>query len=110
MSFCVPVDCGLPPIDPHAKVVYNSTTYRSKAVYTCDDGYEVIAENSLVYMITCHATGYWDDPLECKQWECPLPGLNLHLTMEYSSLTYLSTATYSCTVGYDIENGIFTFI
>ena len=46
------IDCGEPANIPTANITYNATTYNQTAVYTCNEGTEVVA--------VCNGTGQWE--------------------------------------------------
>ncbi|XP_060604255.1 C4b-binding protein-like [Ruditapes philippinarum] len=56
---CIPKDCGQLPSLSNGKISYvsNMTTFASKAVYICDNGYQVNGSDT----IECKDTGKWSD-------------------------------------------------
>ena len=100
---CVPRDCSKPPDRLHTDVHFTATTYLHMANYTCHEGY--ILETGASSVIQCLAAGVWQDPPTCVIIECPVPPVGLHIAVEISSLQYLGTLNYSCSIGYGIISG-----
>ena len=118
------VDCGIPYVPKGAvgglTVNYNNTIVNSTATYACNNiGYQLNGEATSVCSINATWTGTVRS-CQCKLilWmmttlnlivsviSCGVPdsllGNSSGLTAIYSTLTYGSTVTYSCNVGYNL--------
>ncbi|PIK33679.1 hypothetical protein BSL78_29505 [Apostichopus japonicus] len=54
---CEPVNCGIPPSIYNGKVDFNQTTYKERAFYFCNNGFDLIGSG----MHKCLATGAWSN-------------------------------------------------
>ncbi|XP_050416277.2 sushi, von Willebrand factor type A, EGF and pentraxin domain-containing protein 1 isoform X2 [Patella vulgata] len=96
---CSNIICPSPRfVVPNSTLSVSSTTYGSRATYTCKTGFIQTGSGST----TCGTNGTWSTPLiSCKIRNCQRPKftvLNSYLTV--SRTTYGSTATYRCSTGY----------
>ncbi|XP_077331469.1 sushi domain-containing protein 1 isoform X2 [Lithobates pipiens] len=103
---CQAVDCGQPPVlqNMHTDIM-SLTTFGSKAIYRCDDGF--IAENTQDNTATCSDNGSWLGVLmKCKAVDCglpqALPNTVIHL---FNSTAYRSKVTFVCSKGFIAESG-----
>lgn len=100
---CEPNVCDDPPTFPSASIqsVHSSGgsrySYQTRVTYLCDDGYKMIANDS----ITCTAQGIWEpNTVDCQLIECPLPLVPEVLSYTFSSLTVNSEMQFRCREGY----------
>ncbi|XP_073447566.1 sushi domain-containing protein 1 isoform X2 [Aquarana catesbeiana] len=103
---CQAVDCGQPPFlqNMHTDIM-SLTTFGSKAIYRCDDGF--IAENIQDNTATCSDNGSWHGVLmKCKAVDCgipqALPNTVIHLL---NSTAYRSKVKFVCSKGFIAESG-----
>ncbi|XP_053715495.1 sushi, von Willebrand factor type A, EGF and pentraxin domain-containing protein 1 isoform X1 [Synchiropus splendidus] len=67
---CHPVSCGGPPMVDHADYFLDTNTYKSVAVYTCQEGYKPQGRMEVI----CEATGEWSRPApRCVSLVCSEP-------------------------------------
>ena len=61
-------DCGKPSTPTDGSVAFNSTSYQSEAIYSCDNGYTLVGEATR----KCLINGTWSntDPV------CQIKGIN----------------------------------
>lgn len=102
---CGPVDCGPLTAPANGNVGAASTTFGSLAVYSCNDGYELVGSN----MRECQANGTWSGvtpscTLEMADCGPPPPatGATVSTTM---GTTEGSVATYTCGRGRRLLGG-----
>ena len=97
---CAPVDCGAPPASADVSVSAPTTTLGATAAYSCAAGYGASGSSTRI----CQADGTWSGATPtCVIANCPgLPGPNGG-TVFAATLTYGSTATYSCFAGYTLS-------
>ena len=69
----VAIDCGPPSAGGNLLVEYISTTYKSKAYYSCKSCYKLnnknLDKNTTMLVRECDSSGHWNGPLpvcECK--------------------------------------------
>ena len=62
-------------------------------------------DESLPSSAKCLAAGAWESVPDCEIIKCPIPVVGQHMSVEISSLTYLGTVNYTCSVGYGIVSG-----
>ena len=62
-------------------------------------------DGSLPSSAECLPTGAWGSVPDCEIISCPLPTVGQHMSVEISSMTYLGTLNYSCSVAYGIVSG-----
>ncbi|XP_053493286.1 beta-2-glycoprotein 1-like [Ictalurus furcatus] len=72
---CEPVTCGLPPIPPNTKIVYDRHFNGDTVEFGFGGLYECMPPMVLVgdKRATCTADGTWSKPPECKLVVCPVP-------------------------------------
>ncbi|XP_064397056.1 sushi, von Willebrand factor type A, EGF and pentraxin domain-containing protein 1-like isoform X3 [Halichondria panicea] len=99
---CDLIDCGTPSsLNNGGQVTVSLTTFGSFSVYTCPSGYVLSAPSSIR---SCMENGNWSgldpicDPIDCGPRASPING-QVETT---PSTTFTSTATYSCSNGYDL--------
>ena len=97
---CALVDCGAPPASADVSVSAPTTTLGATAAYSCAVGYGASGSSTRI----CQADGTWSGATPtCVIANCPgLPGPNGG-TVFAATLTYGSTATYSCLAGYNLS-------
>ncbi|GFR58360.1 sushi, von Willebrand factor type A, EGF and pentraxin domain-containing protein 1 [Elysia marginata] len=94
---CERVDCGNPPLTDNGTVSTEGTKYNDTATYTCNFGYRAAAGDS---ERKCSSHGTWSgSELECEVWNCEPPPDVANSTVHYTSLTFNSTALYTCDAG-----------
>ncbi|XP_060596340.1 sushi, von Willebrand factor type A, EGF and pentraxin domain-containing protein 1-like [Ruditapes philippinarum] len=103
MPTCVLKDCGKlsSPSNGIISYVSNMTTFASKAVYICDNGYQLNGSDT----IECKNTGKWSDyTTYCQIKDCGvvLPPANGDIVLHQNSTVYGSNATYICDEGYNM--------
>ena len=99
---CTAVDCGAPPALANGSDAATSSTYKSVAAYTCNAGYNLSGSTSL----TCQANGTWGGGTvpSCALKDCGALAAPSHGSVNASTSTYGSTATYSCSSGYTVSS------
>ncbi|XP_052807840.1 uncharacterized protein LOC128236769 [Mya arenaria] len=98
---CIVINCSLPRYLTHGSIsVENGTTYRSVAVYSCEEGYMLDGMNST----QCQANGSWQDiDVSCIAIECGLPHNLTHGNVSLNGTTFGSLAVFSCHAGYTLS-------
>ncbi|GFR98083.1 sushi, von Willebrand factor type A, EGF and pentraxin domain-containing protein 1-like [Elysia marginata] len=100
---CLRTNCGPPPPIRYAAVsVDRDAIVGSKALYTCDNGYELVGNQTTR---TCESDGLWSrEFIECVpagQKNCgDPPTLHAMATVDVHSLENTWTAVYTCAEGY----------
>ncbi|GFR73983.1 sushi, von Willebrand factor type A, EGF and pentraxin domain-containing protein 1 [Elysia marginata] len=99
---CLKIDCGFPQATQNASVnVGSGTTAGSKAVFTCDAGYQHVSSHSTR---TCGSDGLWSrEYIECVPYEqkhCGDPPPIADATFEVYSSQGEWAAVYTCVKGY----------
>uniref|UniRef100_A0A4W5JVA1 Sushi domain-containing protein n=1 Tax=Hucho hucho TaxID=62062 RepID=A0A4W5JVA1_9TELE len=100
---CKQVFCGPPPEvafgDPSSAPLSAPSYFSSIVSYSCMDGFTLRKEGS----VTCQANGHWSSPVpECIPVECPQPVEIANGIVDVQGLMYLSTALFSCKLGYTL--------
>lgn len=96
---CLPsvVDCGSPGIPRNGLVDAASTSFRSVATYSCNEGYELVGEASRV----CGSDREWSGSIpSCSPVNCGDPGGITNGDVFVLGTTLDSVARYSCRSGY----------
>lgn len=97
-DFCKRKDCGAPPSLQNGKVKSEGTTFGSKMLVSCDEGYQLVGKNEM----TCLVDGWEKGNLQCVPKDCgPLPDLP-HGTVKSNSTTFGSRMLLSCEEGYQL--------
>ncbi|XP_018416652.1 PREDICTED: sushi domain-containing protein 1 [Nanorana parkeri] len=108
---CEAVDCGQPPVlqNTHTDTV-SLTTFGSKVIYRCDDGF--IVENNQNDTALCSDDGLWHGlVMNCKAVDCGLPQSMPHTVIHsFNSSTYRSKVTFTCSKGFVVESGYNTSV
>jgi len=98
---CVIANCPGLPSPLHGVVSAPTLIYGSTATYSCEPGYTRVGDETR----TCQPNGTWDGaeptctPVDCGPLTAPANG---QITMP--TTTYLSTASYTCDLGYSISS------
>ena len=126
---CPVIDCSNPPLISNSTYTRKTSSngYRSKATFTCNDGYELILQrpfnvkiSSRTATIVCSSQQIWtattlrskstgvpfSSPLKnlkCRRIQCPIPPGIQHGTVEFSGLSIGSMARYSCERPFKIQ-------
>ena len=89
----VAIDCGPPSAGGNLLVEYISTTYKSKAYYSCKSCYKLnnknLDKNTTMLVRECDSSGYWNGPLpvcECKLIHICVTLCNVCVTLCYTLL------------------------
>ncbi|XP_055886163.1 sushi, von Willebrand factor type A, EGF and pentraxin domain-containing protein 1-like [Biomphalaria glabrata] len=98
-TYCEPVDCQAPISILHGHVNYTSSKFQGLAIYSCDPGYSIGLDTTLV----CSESATWVglEP-HCSIINCSQPLVKPYSRVLYSNLSYLSSATFSCEAGYQL--------
>jgi CUB/sushi domain-containing protein len=97
---CSIVDCGTLTAPTNGSVSAPKTTYGQVATYSCMTGYGPSGSATR----TCQASGAWDGMAPtCVVANCPALSGPAGGTVSAPTLTYGSTATYSCNMGYTMS-------
>lgn len=98
---CLPVECKEPQDPQYGIVEYNATTYTSSVSFSCLPGYSLVGNATA----ECLDSGMWSVVAPtCVIVDCLSPPVVEHGTVLYPATTYLSTAVYSCSPGYTLNN------
>ena len=110
---CKPVYCSAPILPASLEVLeptHNSSVNSSLNV-RCKEGYETIIEKEEHGKLRCQQSGSNSEHGEwfgiqqipvCNMIRCPMPNNPDNGTVVYSSLSFNSTAMYSCNGGYEL--------
>ncbi|XP_072260617.1 sushi domain-containing protein 1 [Pyxicephalus adspersus] len=103
-SLCKAVDCGPPPVVPHAEIpLLGNTTFGSSVTYKCVPGFRVKDGQNTS---KCTANGTWEDVSSiCEGVDCGQPPVLQHMHLDTVNLTtFGSKVTYRCDDGFIAEN------
>ncbi|XP_060554933.1 sushi, von Willebrand factor type A, EGF and pentraxin domain-containing protein 1-like isoform X2 [Ruditapes philippinarum] len=90
-------DCGIPNTISNGTITANETTYSSSAMVSCDAGFDKSND-----AVTCQANGEWESA-SCIIKDCRQPRTIDNGNIQViGKTTYLSKATVSCDIGYDL--------
>ncbi|KAM3935410.1 membrane cofactor protein-like [Leptodactylus fuscus] len=95
-TFCTRQSCGHPKSISNGQVSLTDTLFGSKAVYTCDPGYNMISKKNY---LECQADGQWsNDPPACEVQLCPPPYAIPDGTFspDKDDYQYQDAVTYTC--------------
>jgi CUB/sushi domain-containing protein len=98
---CDVIDCGAPPTIPNGHVDFQTTTFASRANYTCNEGY-TISGSSLARFCTDEEKWSGTLPVCTEILECPDPGIPVNGRRINDAFTIGSLVYYVCNDGYDI--------
>ncbi|XP_048255530.1 complement receptor type 2-like isoform X2 [Haliotis rufescens] len=100
---CEIVDCGSPPdTETMQSPRSGGTSYQTTAVYSCKTGFTQSGDGTS----TCQADGTWSPPaLQCQIVDCGDPAFSGAYSVNFSTTTYLSSASLECGLGYYPSNG-----
>lgn len=105
---CKPVECGLPVIPKHAKIIFdkvftgNTTEFGLGVTYQCLPPLALFG-NERGY---CTANGNWTDPPKCRDVSCPVPTPveNGFITSSaHREYGYMDRVKYGCSEGYILD-------
>ncbi|CAL1545259.1 unnamed protein product [Lymnaea stagnalis] len=97
---CSPLDCSNPIKINHGDVVVSGTTFGASAAYSCHVGYTLVGQ----HQIYCNEQGAWNSSApSCEVVDCRTPSGLDNGEVIFSSTTYLSLATYSCSNGFKLN-------
>jgi hypothetical protein len=97
---CTMVDCGALLNPTNGTVAVSASTFGSTATYSCSTGYQL----SGVATRTCQASGAWSGSApSCPIVDCGALLNPTNGTVAVSASTFGSTATYSCSTGYQLS-------
>jgi hypothetical protein len=98
---CVPANCPGLPSPPNGLVSAPALTYSSTATYSCSDGYQLTSAATR----TCQADGTWSGSAPtCVAVDCGALTDPSNGKVSAATTTYNSTATYSCSMGYNLSD------
>ena len=98
---CIPVDCGDPGTPLMGSQNINVTyTFGSLVTFTCNEGYELLQNESNTTM--CQADGNWTnaDLPNCSIVNCEPPESPANGQIEGNIFTYGSTINFTCNTGF----------
>ncbi|XP_069779037.1 sushi, von Willebrand factor type A, EGF and pentraxin domain-containing protein 1 isoform X2 [Narcine bancroftii] len=97
---CQARSCSTPSIPANGMIEGNVFTYGMKVVYSCNEGYMLSGAAG----ISCLANGSWshETPI-CEPLICPTPQDTDNGRYTMNGITYLSTVTYTCNIGYQLH-------
>lgn len=99
LPFCNIVSCGPPPVIPFSTTTVTGLTYGSTVSFLCNRGY--ILEGDQIAI--CEANGRWKSGgIFCRPVSCGQPPDIQNGNARYDSITFRSSATYSCNDGFSI--------
>ena len=101
-AVCQLKDCFLPPRIANSFSAFNSSTYKSVAIYSCEAGYRLSGDPEL----ECNASGVWHSEVmpSCEMIVCPVPAAVHNGNVAAVSLTPGSVAVYTCQSGYTLSD------
>ena len=103
---CVPASCPALSEPPGGTVSAPALTYGSIASYACSTGYDLTGVASR----KCQSDGTWSDAAPtCVPVDCGPPGSPANGSVEMTTTTFLSTATFTCFSGF-VRSGASTVI
>uniref|UniRef100_W5M530 Sushi domain containing 1 n=1 Tax=Lepisosteus oculatus TaxID=7918 RepID=W5M530_LEPOC len=104
-AFCEEIDCGEPPVLPHAIQLWNGSTRLGSVVYyECDEGFYNAGERNFS---VCDLNGYWNHTsIVCKEIDCSEPPVVPNTTRLWHGNSGLgSEVYYNCTEGFHSVGG-----
>ncbi|XP_015216823.2 sushi domain-containing protein 1 isoform X1 [Lepisosteus oculatus] len=102
---CKEIDCGEPPVLPHAIQLWNGSTRLGSVVYyECDEGFYNAGERNF---LVCDLNGYWNHTsIVCKEIDCSEPPVVPNTTRLWHGNSGLgSEVYYNCTEGFHSVGG-----
>ncbi|XP_064394225.1 uncharacterized protein LOC135341566 isoform X3 [Halichondria panicea] len=95
--FCRIVDCGRLSDPRNGDVSFRTTTFNSRAAYSCNNGFLLVGQTTRV----CQSTGEWSGiaPV-CRSVDCGRLSDPTNGDVSFTSTTVNSRATYSCSNGF----------
>ncbi|XP_069043454.1 sushi domain-containing protein 1 isoform X7 [Lepisosteus oculatus] len=102
---CKEVDCGAPPVLPHACMLWNGSTGLGSVVhYECDQGFYNAGGRNFSL---CTKNNRWDNvSLICEEINCGPPPVIAHTYMQWDNTTGLgSVVYYKCVEGLYQQEG-----
>ena len=95
--------CDDPGIPDNGERTGELFTYQSVVSYSCDSGYELIGDTTIV----CETDGLWNASVPtCQLVDCGDPGIPNNGQHTGDNFTYKSSVTYSCDSGYELIGDI----
>ncbi|XP_052796583.1 sushi, von Willebrand factor type A, EGF and pentraxin domain-containing protein 1-like isoform X2 [Mya arenaria] len=90
-------DCKELPKLVHGQFLRNGTTYESVGVFYCDDGYDLIGDDT----VYCQDSGEWNGTTPvCSIKKCPVPGTINNGQVNFTAFEFMSVVKYECYPGY----------
>ncbi|XP_065176999.1 sushi, von Willebrand factor type A, EGF and pentraxin domain-containing protein 1-like [Sycon ciliatum] len=96
---CIPISCSVPATVENCVIDYTSTTLGSRAVHTCEKGYQMVGGREAV----CQTTGQWSQQPSCAARapvNCALPRGIAYGRVEYTGTSVGSKIMYRCVRGF----------
>ncbi|KAG7489330.1 sushi domain-containing 1-like isoform X1 [Solea senegalensis] len=102
---CEEVDCGSPPVRPHARMLWDKSSKMGTGVfYQCDTGYHNVGKGNVSI---CGAAGEWEEPpVLCQETLCGIPPKSESTEQVWNGSTAPgSTVLYFCKKGFYNKGG-----
>ncbi|XP_069486723.1 sushi domain-containing protein 1 [Ambystoma mexicanum] len=102
---CTEIDCGAPPVMPHAQIIWNNTTkFASVVHYQCLQGFYGVGNGN---RSACTMHGKWESiTFSCQEVHCGTPPMVPHTNMIWDNSTRAgSVVLYACQKGFHRTGG-----
>ncbi|CAH1797058.1 unnamed protein product, partial [Owenia fusiformis] len=99
-TVCLPISCGIPPIDDFSTLTQSNNLFESNVTYTCHPGYLIVGFNQSQDTITCQSDGNWTSHIPCQRLSCGDPISDPNAAIVSTDSLFESTITYICNAGY----------
>ncbi|KAK4305073.1 hypothetical protein Pmani_023017 [Petrolisthes manimaculis] len=104
---CYEQHCSDLPTLSNGHIVYHGSGVDSRAEYVCDEGYSLQGED---YELLCQSDKVWLGEIpSCQLLDCGDPPDIGNGTLEFTSTTFGSVATYDCFFGFVLEGSVTRF-
>ncbi|KAM4808468.1 sushi, von Willebrand factor type A, EGF and pentraxin domain-containing protein 1 [Rhinophrynus dorsalis] len=100
IPYCQAVSCDKAPVPNNGVIVGSNFTFGEMVKFRCNEGYTLIGNEETA----CLANGTWSHgPPSCESITCPKPKEIDNGMFTLSGITFKSTVSYTCKIGYRLQ-------